>query len=452
MKKDLREDTKAVIEMENTAQTTPVFTDITLERILGQANMLAALKRVEDNKGAPGVDGMETDELRWYITNKHPGELSKALLAGTYRPKPVKQVAIPKSEPGKYRELGIPTVLDRLVQQAVAQVLSNYYDATFSDSSFGFRPCRGCHDAVRACIAQTDEGKRWAVDVDLEKFFDTVDHSRLIRKLSTRIKDKRVISLIHHMLKSGVDTGQEVIAKDKGLMQGGPLSPVLANIYLDELDKELEARGHSFARYADDLMILCRSKRAAIRTLNNLTKLIEGRMLLKVNQEKSGVHYITRGVKFLGYGFYKPTKKECIVPTVHAKSKAKLIKETRELLRRNRRGSLDFIKQKLEQKLVGWNAYYKLADYKTWMLRTDQWIRRRIRQLLWKCWKKVKTRYKALRITGIPHELAYMWANTRKAYWRVAGSYVLARSLTNQFLKKNGWTWLELSYRPEVWR
>lgn len=437
--------------MENTSHTSPDFAGITLEKILESSNLNAALKKVESNKGAPGVDGMKTDELRQYIID-HPGELRRVLLDGTYRPKPVKRVTIPKSEPGKFRELGIPTVIDRLVQQAVLQVLNLYYDTTFSTSSYGFRPFRDCKDAVLHCIRQTDEGKVWAVDVDLEKFFDTVNHSRLIRKLSTRIKDPRVISLIHRMLKSGIDTGNGVVASTVGLMQGGPLSPLLANIYLDELDKELEKRGHSFARYADDLIVLCNSKRAAERTLRSLTKLLEGRMLLKVNQAKSGVSYITYGVKFLGFGFYWNTKIKRIVPSVHRKSKVSFVNEVREVLSRNRKGSIEHIKKELREKLVGWNAYFKWASYDTWLKPTDQWIRRRIRQLLWKCWKKVRTRYKALRKLGCPHETALMWANSRKAYWHIANSQILATTLTNDFLKSKGWTWLALSYRPFEWK
>lgn len=437
--------------MENTAHTSPDFAGITLEKILESSNLNAALKKVESNKGAPGVDGMKTDELRQYITD-HPGELRRVLLDGTYRPKPVKRVTIPKSEPGKFRELGIPTVIDRLVQQAVLQVLNLYYDTTFSTSSYGFRPFRDCRDAVLHCIRQTDGGKVWAVDVDLEKFFDTVNHSRLIRKLSTRIKDPRVISLIHRMLKSGIDTGNGVVDSTVGLMQGGPLSPLLANIYLDELDKELEKRGHSFARYADDLIVLCSSKRAAERTLRSLTKLLEGRMFLKVNQAKSGVSYITHGVKFLGFGFYWNTKIKRIVPSVHWKSKVSFINEVREVLSRNRKGSIEHIKKELREKLVGWNAYFKWASYETWLKPTDQWIRRRIRQLLWKCWKKVRTRHKALRKLGCPHETALMWANSRKAYWHIANSQILATTLTNDFLKSKGWTWLALSYRPFEWK
>lgn len=437
--------------MENTAPTEPDFSGITLEKILAPGNLLAALERVEANKGAPGIDGMQTHELRDYI-KAHPGEFTRAVRTGTYRPSPVKRVSIPKPEKGKYRDLGIPTVLDRLLQQAVAQVMGMYYDVTFSASSYGFRPFRGAKDAIMKVIGHTDDGYVWAVDMDLEKFFDTVDQSRLIRKLSTRIKDARVISLIHRMLTAGVMVDGKVIASNCGLMQGGPLSPLLANIYLDELDKELEKRGHRFARYADDLMILCRSKRAAQRTLQNLTKLIEGRMHLKVNQAKSTVAHITRGVKFLSFGFWVQPKTRRIVPGVHAKAKQRFMDSIRQILTRNQGCELDRIKDKLREKLTGWNAYFRPANYKGWLQETDKWIRRRIRMLIWKRWKLIKTRQRALVRLGVKHEQAYKWANTRKSYWRIAGSHVLKVSLNNARLKSHGWNWLAMSYQPMEWR
>lgn len=326
-----------MMEMDNTAQDQSAFTEITLEAILSRENLTLALKRVEANKGAPGVDGMTTEELRKYIF-EHPGELTSAILSGEYRPAPVKRVTIPKPEKGKFRNLGIPTVIDRLVQQAVAQKLSYSYDGTFSMSSFGFRPTRNAHDAIFKVMSEADQGYVWAVDMDLEKFFDTDNHSRLIRKLSARIKDGRVISLITRMLKSGVWTQGKVEKTEVGLMQGGPLSPLLANIYLDELDKELEKRGHRFARYADDLVILCKSKRSAKRTL-----------------------------------------------------------DMREILSRNKKQSISAVKETLYKKLRGWCEYFKFTKYETRSKATDEWIRRRIRQLLWKTWKRVRTRYAALR-------------------------------------------------------
>lgn len=431
-----------MMEMDNTAQDQSAFTEITLEAILSRENLTLALKRVEANKGAPGVDGMTTEELRKYIF-EHPGELTSAILSGKYRPAPVKRVTIPKPEKGKYRNLGIPTVIDRLVQQAVAQKLSYSYDGTFSMSSFGFRPTRSAHDAIFKVMSEADQGYVWAVDMDLEKFFDTVNHSRLIRKLSTRIKDGRVISLITRMLKSGVWTQGKVEKSEVGLMQGGPLSPLLANIYLDELDKELEKRGHRFARYADDLVILCKSKRSAQRTLKSVTRFIEGRMKLKVNETKTTVSHITRGVKFLGHGFYKT--KDGYFPTVHPKSKERLKNALREILSRNRKQSIPVVKEMLNKKLRGWCEYFKFAKYEMWSKATDEWIRRRIRQLLWKTWKLVRTKYAALRKLGCTHERAVQWANTRKSYWHIANSYILATTLNNDFLKTQGWSWLGLT-------
>ena len=423
MGRGIQEGATAVMEMDNTAQDQSAFTEITLEAILSRENLALALKRVEANKGAPGVDGMMTEELRNYIFD-HPGELTSAILSGKYRPAPVKRVTIPKPEKGKFRNLGIPTVIDRLVQQAVAQKLSYSYDSTFSMSSFGFRPTRNAHDAIFKVMGEADQGNVWAVDMDLEKFFDTVNHSRLIRKLSERIKDGRVISLITRMLKSGVSVDGKVEKSDVGLMQGGPLSPLLANIYLDELDKELERRGHRFVRYADDLVILCKSKRSAQRTLASVTRFVEGRMKLKVNETKTTVSYIALGVKFLGHGFYKT--KDGFFPTVHPKSKERLKNALREILARNRKKSIEEVKETLWKKLRGWCEYFKFAKYETWTRDTDEWIRRRIRQLLWKTWKRVRTRYAALRKLGCSHFRALQWANTRKSYWHIANSWILS--------------------------
>ena len=429
------------MEMENTAHNRPAYTRITLEAILRPGNLTAALAQVERNQGAPGVDGMTTEELRPYIC-ANPGALTSAIRTGKYRPAPVKRVTIPKPEKGKFRDLGIPTVIDRLVQQAVAQVLAFYFDVDFSSSSYGFRPMKGAQDAILAVTDKADSGYVWAVDMDLEKFFDTVEHSRLIRKLSTRIKDGRVISLITRMLKSGVQIDGKVKKTDVGLVQGGPLSPLLANIYLDELDKELERRGHQFARYADDLIILCKSKRAAQRTLASVTRYVEKRMKLKVNADKTSVKYLTQGVKFLGHGFYRA--KGASYPTVHRRSKEKLKNDLREILSRNPKKGLSEIKEKLKQKLRGWCGYFGFARYEKWARKTDEWIRRRIRQLLWKMWKRVRTRYAALRKLGSSEEQAYQWANTRKGSWRIAHSWILTTTLTNDFLKAQGWCWLSM--------
>jgi RNA-directed DNA polymerase len=429
--------------METATRNETTFTGITLEAILAPYNLKEALKRVEANKGAPGVDDMRTDELRDHIF-RHPGELTSAIRSGQYRPSPVKRVSIPKAEKGKFRDLGIPTVTDRLIQQAVEQVLVRYYDGTFSTRSYGFRPYSKAQDAINRVLGDANEGYCWAVDMDLAKFFDTVDHSRLIRKLSERIADGRVISLIHRMLRSGVEIDGKVVSSEVGLMQGGPLSPLLANIYLDELDKELEKRGHRFARYADDLICLCKSKRAAERTLKSITHFVEGRMKLKVNQTKSGTAYLARGIKFLGFGFYRNTKNRTFRATVHPKTKVRLQDALREILARSRKTSIEEVKKALRLKLTGWYNYFKMADFVFWANSLDEWMRRRIRQLLWKTWKKVSTRHRALMKLGISQEMAWTWANTRKGYWHVANSHILACSLRNDFLKSHGWTWLGL--------
>ena len=382
--KPAQKDPPASIGAEEDTHNLNLYASITLEAILEPTNLKEALKRVIANRGAPGVDGMEVGQLLDWIRS-HPGQLTKAIKEGTYRPSPVKRASIPKEEPGKFRDLGIPTVIDRLVQQATAQVLDWTYDRDFSDRSFGFRRNMRAHHALRVITAEADQGYRWAVDMDLAKFFDTVNHSRLIRKLSLKIKDGRVISLIHKMLRSGVQIKGEIKPTEIGLMQGGPLSPLLANIYLDELDKELEKRGHRFARYADDLICICKSRRAAERTLASLTRFVQEKMLLKVNREKSHVAYISSPqTKFLGYGFYYSRTKREVRLTIHEKSKQKLKDTIRKLLSRSPKTSIESVKQLLAQKLRGWMNYFQLADAQRWTQGVDRWIRRRIRQLLWK--------------------------------------------------------------------
>ena len=398
--KPAQKDPPAPIGAEEDTHNLNLYASITLEAILEPTNLKEALKRVIANRGAPGVDGMEVGQLLDWIRS-HPGQLTKAIKEGTYRPSPVKRASIPKEEPGKFRDLGIPTVIDRLVQQATAQVLDWAYDRDFSDRSFGFRRNMRAHHALRVITAEADQGYRWAVDMDLAKFFDTVNHSRLIRKLSLKIKDGRVISLIHKMLRSGVQIKGEIKPTEIGLMQGGPLSPLLANIYLDELDKELEKRGHRFARYADDLICICKSRRAAERTLASLTRFVQEKMLLKVNREKSHVAYIS-----------------------------------------SPQTSIESVKQLLAQKLRGWMNYFQLADAQRWTQGVDRWIRRRIRQLLWKTWKKVKTRIRALVKLGADPNQAYYWGCTRKGYWRISNSHILTTTLTTDFLKQRGWSWL----------
>lgn len=412
-----------------------------LEQILSPHNLNAAYKAVVRNKGCGGIDKMSCEELLpWLLANKD--ELVRSLLGGRYRPNPVKRVEIPKTG-GKMRLLGIPTVVDRLVQQAINQVLTPIYERQFSKMSYGFRPRRGCHDALRGAQRIINEGYKYVVDLDLERFFDTVSHSKLIEILSRTIKDGRVVSLIHKYLRSGVMNRGLFEASNEGTPQGGPLSPLLSNIMLDELDKELDRRGLPFVRYADDSMIFCKSKRAAMRVKDSITKFIEEKLFLKVNKEKTVVSYV-RGVKYLGYSFYVMNGK-CQL-TVHPKSKAKMKSRLKELTGRSNGWGYAKRKQKLREYIKGWVGYYHLANMKRLLEETDEWLRRRIRMCIWKAWKKTRTKVANLIRCGIDKYKAYEWGNTRKGYWRIADSYILHRAITNENLRKAGYATLMGEY------
>ena len=341
------------------------------EQILSPSNLNRAYKAVIGNKGNGGIDKMSCEQLLPWLKT-HKDLLIRSLMDGSYRPNPVKRVEIPKDN-GKIRLLGIPTVVDRLVQQAINQVLSPVYEKQFSIRSYGFRPRRGCHDAVRGAQEIINTGYTYVVDLDLERFFDTVNHSKLIEILSRTIKDGRVVSLIHKYLRSGVINKGLFETSEEGTPQGGPLSPLLSNIMLNELDKELERRGHPFVRYADDSMIFCKSKRAARRVKESITRFIEGNLYLKVNKEKTVVSYV-RGVKYLGYSFYV-MKGKCRL-TVHPKSKSKMKLRLKELTNRSNGWGHVKRKQKLKDYIRGWIGYYHLADMKRFLLDTDEWMDR----------------------------------------------------------------------------
>lgn len=405
-----------------------------LEVILNPDNLNKAYKAVVRNKGCGVIDEMSCEQLLpWLLANKD--ELIRTLLDGTYRPNPVRRVEIPKDN-GKKRLLGIPNVVDRLVQQATNQVLTIIYEPQFSRRSFGFRPKRDCWRALREVQKIVDEGYKYVVDLDLERFFDTVNHSKLIELLSRTIKDGRVVSLIHKYLRSGVIDRGLWHASEEGTPQGGPLSPLLSNIMLNELDKELARRGHPFVRYADDLMIFCKTKRAAERVRKSITKFIEGKLFLKVNKEKTVVSYI-RGVKYLGYSFYV-NKGKCQL-TVHPKSKARMKSKLKELTSRSNGCGYAKRKQKLKEYIQGWVGYYHLANMKRLCLETDEWLRRRIRMCIWKSWKKTKTRIANLKKCGALEWQAYEWGNTRLGYWRVSNSRLLSSALSNEKLRRAGY-------------
>ena len=412
-----------------------------LEVILSPSNLNKAYKAVVRNKGCSGIDKMSCEQLLpWLLANKD--ELIRSLMDGTYRPTPVRRVEIPKDN-GKKRLLGIPTVVDRLVQQAINQALTPIYERQFSKTSYGFRPKRGCHDALQGAQRIINEGYKYVVDLDLERFFDTVSHSKLIEILSRTIKDGRVVSLIHKYLRSGVINKGLFEASEEGTPQGGPLSPLLSNIMLNELDKELERRGLLFVRYADDSMIFCKSKRAALRVKESITRFIECNLYLKVNKEKTIVSYV-KGVKYLGYSFYV-MKGKCKL-TVHPKAKAKMKTKLKELTSRSNGWGYAKRKQKLREYIRGWVRYYHLADMKRFLLETDEWLRRRIRMCIWKAWKKTKTKVANLIKCGINKYQAYEWGNTRKSYWRTSGSPILSRAINNDNLRKAGYATLMGGY------
>ena len=353
---------------------------------------------------------------------------------GKYKPNPVRRVEIPKEIKGEFRKLGVPTVVDRVIQQAIAQELSPIYEEQFSENSFGFRPQKGAHGALRQCQKNVNDGYVYVVDMDLEKFFDTVCQSKLIEVLSRTIKDGRVISLIHKYLNAGVIANGMFERTEVGMPQGGPLSPLLSNVMLNELDKELERRGHRFVRYADDCMIFCKSRKSAERTLENIIPFIEGKLFLKVNRKKTKVAHISK-VKYLGYSFYR-YKGKCRF-RVHPKSVAKMRNKIRELTDRNKGISNAKQEKNYQDYVRGWVEYFRLADMKGLLERTDEWARRRIRAVYWKQWKKVKTKYRMLRALKLEHWKAMELAMSRKKYWRM--SIALGSVITNKIIAKLGY-------------
>jgi RNA-directed DNA polymerase len=403
-----------------------------LELILHNNNLNLAYKHVVKNKGSHGIDGMKVNDLFPHL--KENGEnIKKALLEESYRPNPVKRVEIPKPD-GGIRSLGVPTVLDRTIQQAIAQILTPIFEEEFSNHSYGFRPGRSCHDAIKQAKQFLSQEYEYVVDIDLEKFFDRVNHDILMSIIARKIRDKRVLKLIRKYLESGIMIEGLISPSEEGTPQGGPLSPLLSNIMLNELDKELEKRGHKFCRYADDCNIYVRSLRAGQRVMKSITNFIEKRLKLKVNQNKSAVDCPTKR-KFLGFSFSLNKVKGI---TIHKKSLEKLKDKIRKITSRSFSISLESRIKKLNQITMGWINYFAIANIKAIVRKLDEWIRRRLRMCIWKQWKKVKTRHKKLVKLKVSNSKAWNLAKSRKGFWRISRSPILSYALTNKYLKKLG--------------
>jgi RNA-directed DNA polymerase len=405
---------------------------VTLEKALSRENMWRAYERVVGNQGAPGVDGVTVDELKPLLQARWEA-IRKELLDGTYQPSPVLKVDIPKPD-GGVRTLGIPTVVDRLIQQALYQALQSWYDTTFSDQSFGFRRGRGAHDALERAREHIAAGYRWVVDMDLEKFFDRVNHDILMSRLARRIEDKRILGLIRRYLQAGMMEGGLVSARTEGTPQGGPLSPLLSNILLDELDKELERRGHRFVRYADDCNIYVRSRRSGERVLASIERFLKERLRLTVNRDKSAVDRPWNR-KFLGYTFtthYQPKLKVAMQSVLRLKSRL------RELFRAGRGRRLGHVIEQLRPKLIGWASYFRKSEVRITFEELDQWLRHKLRALLWRQWKRPKTRAREMMHRGLDPQRAWTSANNGRGAWWNAGASHMNQAIPTRALSQLG--------------
>lgn len=420
-------------ERANAERETPRYGTELMEEICRRGNIRTALDRVVKNGGAPGVDGMFANELRDHL-NEHWPQIRQALLEGKYKPLPVRRVEIPKPDGGK-RLLGIPTVMDRLVQQAILQVLQPRWDGTFSEHSYGFRPNRRPHDAIAEAQQYIAEGHAWVVDLDLEKFFDRVNHDRLMSQLAKRIEDKRLLKLIRSFLESGVMRGGLISPTDEGTPQGGPLSPFLSNVVLDELDRELERRGHRFVRYADDCNIYVKTRRAGERVMKSISGFIVTRLKLKVNEAKSAIARPEER-KFLGFTFR--TVGDRIERVISIKSMERVRQKIRDLTTRTRGKSLADVIAGLNSYLVGWIGYYGFTEDRHQLQRLDEWIRRRLRAYLWKQWKTNRRRFTELTKLGINRRLARAAAGSSKGCWAMSHVKATDMALNRAFFAQAG--------------
>ena len=414
-----------------------------LELILDDNNLDIAIQKVIRNKGSNGVDKMSTSELKGVMSGEFRNELKDKIRSRKYKPSPVLRVEIPKTD-GGVRELGIPTVIDRMIQQAILQILSPIYEPIFSESSYGFRPQRSAHMAITQALEYMNQSREWIVDIDLEKFFDRVNHDKLIQIVSERVNDGDVVSLIRKYLQSGVMIDEEYKESVIGTPQGGPLSPLLANIILDKLDKELESRSLKFVRYADDIQIYVGTERAANRVMKSVIRFLEEELKLKVNVSKSKVRKPNNSdTKFLGFGFYKDSKSYLFKAKPHTKAIKALRDKIKYITSRSNGFSMDRRLSSLKYLFRGWYNYFKIGAIFPVIRGIDGYTRFRLRIVIWKQWKKISTRYRALVKLGINKAKAWEWANTRKGYTRVARSYIMHRSVTNKVLEKRGFLSLD---------
>ena len=410
----------------------PAATGRLMDAVCSKANLTKALKRVKANKGSAGIDGMTVKELPAYLSEHWP-TMRDQLLEGAYQPRPVKRVEIPKPDGGA-RKLGIPTVVDRFIQQAVLQVLQAQWDQSFSKHSYGFRPGRSAHQAVEAAQRHVTDGYLWVVDIDLEKFFDRVNHDRLMAAVARRVEDKRLLRLIRAFLNAGVMEEGLVSPTEEGTPQGGPLSPLLSNLVLDEMDRELEKRGHRFVRYADDCNIYVRSERAGQRVMESLEGYIKRRLKLKVNKAKSAVAR-PRERKFLGFTFTASRQPK---RRVAGKALERFMRKVRELTRRTRGASVATTVRRLAVYLRGWGGYFGFCQTPTVLEEKNSWIRRRLRSLQWQQWKRGKRRFAAMRRLGVGKALAARTAGSSHGPWRISASPALSIALPDAYWERLG--------------
>jgi RNA-directed DNA polymerase len=410
----------------------PASNELLMEEICDRENLKKALKRVKQNKGSPGIDGMRVEQLPGHLKDHWP-RIREQLLNGTYTPLPVKRVEIPKPG-GGVRKLGVPCSLDRFVQQAVLQVLQEEWDPTFSERSYGFRPGRSAHQAVGQAQQYISEGYRYVVDMDLEKFFDRVNHDILMSRVADRVSDKRLLRLIRAFLNAGVMENGLISSTEEGTPQGGPLSPLLSNLLLDDLDRELTRRGHRFVRYADDCNIYVRSERAGRRVMASISHFLTTHLKLKINEQKSAVGKPSER-KFLGFSFTDHAQpKRRIAPL----SLERFKRRVRELTRRTRRVSIDAVAEQLRCYLTGWRGYFGYCETSSVLRDLDSWIRHRLRSLIWKQWPTGRTRFKELRLRGISPRLAAQTASSGLGPWRIGRSPAMHVAFPNAFFNQLG--------------